>query len=121
MLRRPPRSKRTDTLFPYTTLFRSEYVDSAPGAEILVPMLDRAQQGGESPVEVQSATDGMAEVLFNLAGLLSQEQADDAALIHLHQALVLKPDFVLAQVLLGEILQKQERSADAIEIGRAHV
>src|SRR3546814_17485678 len=24
MLRRPPRSKRTDTLFPYTTLFRSE-------------------------------------------------------------------------------------------------
>src|SRR3546814_19564303 len=24
MLRRPPRSTRTDTLFPYTTLFRSE-------------------------------------------------------------------------------------------------
>src|SRR3546814_14258538 len=24
MIRRPPRSKRTDTLFPYTTLFRSE-------------------------------------------------------------------------------------------------
>src|SRR3546814_8565970 len=24
MYRRPPRSKRTDTLFPYTTLFRSE-------------------------------------------------------------------------------------------------
>src|SRR3546814_11075045 len=23
MIRRPPRSKRTDTLFPYTTLFRS--------------------------------------------------------------------------------------------------
>src|SRR3546814_3659439 len=25
MLRRPPKSTRTDTLFPYTTLFRSEY------------------------------------------------------------------------------------------------
>src|SRR3546814_19854143 len=25
MLRRPPRSTRTDTLFPYTTLFRSEH------------------------------------------------------------------------------------------------
>src|SRR3546814_1363858 len=25
MRRRPPRSTRTDTLFPYTTLFRSEY------------------------------------------------------------------------------------------------
>src|SRR3546814_4608256 len=25
MIRRPPRSTRTDTLFPYTTLFRSPY------------------------------------------------------------------------------------------------
>src|SRR3546814_20191429 len=25
MIRRPPRSTRTDTLFPYTTLFRSKY------------------------------------------------------------------------------------------------
>src|SRR3546814_13912937 len=29
MIRRPPRSTRTDTLFPYTTLFRS--VEIAPG------------------------------------------------------------------------------------------
>src|SRR3546814_1127326 len=28
MLRRPPRSTRTDTLFPYTTLFRSPAVES---------------------------------------------------------------------------------------------
>src|SRR3546814_16868826 len=27
MIRRPPRSTRTDTLFPYTTLFRSSAVD----------------------------------------------------------------------------------------------
>src|SRR3546814_1768294 len=27
MIRRPPRSTRTDTLFPYTTLFRSGLVD----------------------------------------------------------------------------------------------
>src|SRR3546814_3689577 len=29
MIRRPPRSTRTDTLFPYTTLFRSTGSDSA--------------------------------------------------------------------------------------------
>src|SRR3546814_8165168 len=29
MIRRPPRSTRTDTLFPYTTLFRSEVDDYA--------------------------------------------------------------------------------------------
>src|SRR3546814_1577280 len=27
MIRRPPRSTRTDTLFPYTTLFRSQVAD----------------------------------------------------------------------------------------------
>src|SRR3546814_7622084 len=30
MIRRPPRSTRTDTLFPYTTLFRSEGDDHIP-------------------------------------------------------------------------------------------
>lgn len=96
-----------------------EYIASAPGSDILMPMLERAERGGESPAEVASATDGMAEVLFNLSGLLSQEQANDAALIHLHQALALKPDFMLAQVLLGEILQMQGRSREAIAAYRA--
>src|SRR3546814_18415069 len=43
MLRRPPRSTRTDTLFPYTTLFRSElgaaeagYVDGDLDAKALL-------------------------------------------------------------------------------------
>src|SRR3546814_6794153 len=31
MIRRPPRSTRTDTLFPYTTLFRSEGFRQAQG------------------------------------------------------------------------------------------
>src|SRR3546814_19218487 len=30
MIRRPPRSTRTDTLFPYTTLFRSPRTDLTP-------------------------------------------------------------------------------------------
>src|SRR3546814_5973825 len=31
MIRRPPRSTRTDTLFPYTTLFRSHHAAAARG------------------------------------------------------------------------------------------
>src|SRR3546814_343939 len=34
MIRRPPRSTRTDTLFPYTTLFRSPEVDAERTAAI---------------------------------------------------------------------------------------
>src|SRR3546814_10459157 len=33
MIRRPPRSTRTDTLFPYTTLFRSAFVMGAWGKD----------------------------------------------------------------------------------------
>src|SRR3546814_11606589 len=34
MIRRPPRSTRTDTLFPYTTLFRSERIVEERGRQI---------------------------------------------------------------------------------------
>src|SRR3546814_2260697 len=45
MIRRPPRSTRTDTLFPYTTLFRS--VVRAPRTEILFSrrQLDLGRKG----------------------------------------------------------------------------
>src|SRR3546814_11207373 len=33
MIRRPPRSTRTDTLFPYTTLFRSQVVAETLGGD----------------------------------------------------------------------------------------
>src|SRR3546814_19369593 len=39
MIRRPPRSTRTDTLFPYTTLFRSTPV----GGQRLIALADGSQ------------------------------------------------------------------------------
>src|SRR3546814_5389385 len=35
MIRRPPRSTRTDTLFPYTTLFRSVAAAIVAGTEVI--------------------------------------------------------------------------------------
>src|SRR3546814_3508344 len=45
MIRRPPKSTRTDTLFPYTTLFRSALADPAcrrPGSGIMGRLSDQA-------------------------------------------------------------------------------
>src|SRR3546814_10602026 len=39
MIRRPPRSTRTDTLFPYTTLFRSPF-ETTDGRICLLPYND---------------------------------------------------------------------------------
>src|SRR3546814_1759507 len=43
MIRRPPRSTRTDTLFPYTTLFRSPRFRHGPRMRILCPSFQRKQ------------------------------------------------------------------------------
>src|SRR3546814_12920535 len=45
MVRRPPRSTRTDTLFPYTTLFRSLRPQSVAGQR-LHPAMAAEQAGG---------------------------------------------------------------------------
>src|SRR3546814_8763419 len=46
MIRRPPRSTRTDTLFPYTTLFRSPYADNHDlGGFILIDRMTNATVG----------------------------------------------------------------------------
>src|SRR3546814_15381473 len=63
MLRRPPRSTRTDTLFPYTTLFRSarrrrghhDRAAAAPGDlrhDVLHAQPHAADVDGDDPVEV---------------------------------------------------------------------
>src|SRR3546814_9236356 len=53
MIRRPPRSTRTDTLFPYTTLFRSDTIDqdllrllAGKASHIVVARRDRHQGPG---------------------------------------------------------------------------
>src|SRR3546814_2275009 len=46
MIRRPPRSTRTDTLFPYTTLFRS--LDATPLGDIGLSVLGAGVLGTKS-------------------------------------------------------------------------
>src|SRR3546814_13775365 len=57
MIRRPPRSTRTDTLFPYTTLFRS-HVGHPRGRQgrCLVRVRDRARQ------RIRSVTNGLIAI-----------------------------------------------------------
>src|SRR3546814_7187422 len=42
MIRQPPRSTRTYTLFPYTTRFRSSYMQLSPGDPFEAERIDRA-------------------------------------------------------------------------------
>src|SRR3546814_5412057 len=44
MIRRPPRSTRTDTLFPYTTLFRSRFERDEPDIRDFIELRGKATQ-----------------------------------------------------------------------------
>ncbi len=56
----------------------------------------------------------MAEVFFNLSGTLAQGRSTDIALIYGRFALRLRPDFPLAQVLLGGLLESLDRKNEAL-------
>src|SRR3546814_5703299 len=61
MIRRPPRSTRTDTLFPYTTLFRSPTLQDTPAvgtAAKAPPTPPVAAATPESPAEGKSGSAG---------------------------------------------------------------
>src|SRR3546814_998945 len=59
MIRRPPRSTRTDTLFPYTTLFRSAMLYWAPVFFVVAIIAGVFGFGG-----IASASAGIAQILF---------------------------------------------------------
>src|SRR3546814_5455876 len=55
MIRRPPRSTRTDTLFPYTTLFRSTLSEEE--------YLDKQEEFGEDAFTAKIGAEAMKDML----------------------------------------------------------
>src|SRR3546814_1972343 len=80
MIRRPPRSTRTDTLFPYTTLFRSlagaseldDAADVLAFAHVAVAVVDLVERVavGDQLVELQGALARSEEHTSELQSLM---------------------------------------------------
>jgi tetratricopeptide (TPR) repeat protein len=78
--------------------------------------LARLQKGIVPPRVIATPADGAAEAMFDLAGLLNVPETMDAALIYARLALDLSPHFALAQMLVGEIRDAQERPTEALAL-----
>src|SRR3546814_13522022 len=99
MIRRPPRSTRTDTLFPYTTLLRSWLLGVANVRGNLVPVVD------------------IGRFLFGER----TQHSDRSRLLVVRQgggSVALLVDEVLGQRTVDA---EQRQQAQEEEIGRAHV
>src|SRR3546814_17798288 len=82
MRRRPPRSTRTDTLFPYTTLFRSGVVEPLAVAKLLAKVAEEEQPGmvilGKQAIDDDSNQTGQM-----LAALLGWSQGTFASKVEI--------------------------------------
>src|SRR3546814_5580025 len=76
MIRRPPRSTRTDTLFPYTTLFRS-----LPGVERHTVRADSARP--ETISHVKSNGNGTRLALPRIVGVEKWKGSVEDGISHL--------------------------------------
>src|SRR3546814_11875717 len=111
MIRRPPRSTRTDTLFPYTTLFRSR-----TSSEIRNPdgsLVFRAEDTEVPTSWLQVASDILAQKYFRKRGLTLKSKRVPKDNVpawlwlseHDHQA---KADLAEDEHVIGETSYKQE-------------
>src|SRR3546814_11879778 len=106
MIRRPPRSTRTDTLFPYTTLFRSKMIEHHRGAIAMTEILEA--QGGDPQVleKARMTAEKQRREITELENLLAGSGNGSSA-----------PDQTNPY---AEVVQ-QMRQRMMAEIGRAHV
>src|SRR3546814_2934652 len=118
MSRRPPRSTRTDTLLPYTTLFRSQ--------QVVGRLVEQAAVVGRQADRVVALVDGAEQA----AQMLPDARGSGAE----HVAAVAAPGDVVAQpaqriVIVAAVVDWQQGTVFGIEdeqqaiqqIGRAHV
>src|SRR3546814_17704994 len=101
MIRRPPRSTRTDTLFPYTTLFRSvepyEVDVAAEGVERIAVALSIARARYRA-----DRRQAELDLLLDLTRTAVEPAATGGAIEHLCQRLALQLGVRRARVLLPE-------------------
>src|SRR3546814_7737197 len=116
MIRRPPRSTRTDTLFPYTTLFRSLLAEH--GVKRAINTLIQVGSDRFGVLEVDSPIEGRfteADLTFvagtaNLLGVALERQRTEAMLRRNEQ--LLQQALAHQDVLVKEISKRNKNSLE---------
>src|SRR3546814_9040040 len=116
MIRRPPRSTRTDTLFPYTTLFRSE--SGRQRSHCRGRCVDPPRLG--QPASNHRRSIGMGTLVYDLAHARAGDKGNTSSI-----AVIAYDDAgwqVLRRALTADcVAQAFAHLGAGPEIGRAHV
>ncbi len=102
------RADEADTLY-------QRFINDNAGSELAESVL--AGKPAEPPVPlINSAEDGLAEALFDLASVVNQPETIDLALLYARCALQLRPHLALAQLLLSDVLSAENKPEEALAV-----
>src|SRR3546814_6771622 len=127
MIRRPPRSTRTNTLFPYTTLFRSRrglrevLLRQRGGAEAVAERTSQCEPVGQLIACAHLAAEDAARAVVEM--LEAARRCDQKTRADVEREIdIARPDVAIdVRRILGGDDDRALRADLCREIGRAHV
>jgi tetratricopeptide (TPR) repeat protein len=92
-----------------------KFIEQNIGSEIAQTVLATRPPGVPKPL-IGSASEGLAEAMFDLASVLNQSETIDLALVYDRFALALQSNFRLAQLLLADVLTTQDKPEQSLAV-----
>jgi tetratricopeptide (TPR) repeat protein len=90
-----------------------KFLAKDPKNFIVTREIERLDAGIAAKALIATPGEGVAEGLFNVASALPRQRSDGITMIYARLAVYMRPDFELAQLLLGALFDRQERYAKA--------
>ncbi len=91
------------------------FIKDNSGSELAESVLPREPAEPPAPL-IETAEDGLAEALFDLASVVNQPETIDLALLYARSALELRPHFALAQLLLSDVLSAENKTEASLAV-----
>jgi tetratricopeptide (TPR) repeat protein len=93
------------------------FIKDNAGSELAESVMARKPSGSPLPL-IDTAEQGLAEALFDLASVVNQPETIDLALLYVRCALQLRPHLALAQLLLSDVLDAQNKPEESLAVLR---
>jgi tetratricopeptide (TPR) repeat protein len=92
------------------------FIKDNAGSELAESVLTRKPAELPPPPLINSAENGLAEALFDLASVVNQPESIDLALLYSRCAIQVRPHLPLAQLLLSDVLSAQNKPEESLAI-----
>ncbi len=92
---------------------RNALLEAGLAAGVEPSLIANLRKNADSADGVGTLSEGVAETLFGLASLLQMEGANDVALPYLRIAAALRPNFSIANLMIGDLLLRLGRYEEA--------